>query len=161
MAADVHPAPTPGPVPVLGSADHPIRVILADDHALMRRSLRSLLDREANVEVVAEAHHLGGAVRCVRSLRPDILILDMGMQGGSSVEVIRRLRAQVPGTEIVVLTMQDNPAFANQALDAGAIGFVLKDFADTELPDALRETAAGRQYVSPTVAARLGAPTQC
>jgi two-component system response regulator NreC len=161
MAVNLHLAPTPGTAPVHRCAGDPIRVVLAEDHALMRRNLRSLLDREAGVEVVAEAQDLAGVVRRVRGLRPDILILDLGMPDGSSVEAVRRLRAETPSTQIVVLTMQDNPAFVNQALDAGAIGFVLKDLADTELPDAIRETSAGRQYVSPTAGARLGPSTPC
>jgi two-component system, NarL family, response regulator NreC len=137
------------------SPDHPIRVVLADDHALMRRSLRLLLDREEGVEVVAEADDLTTVMRHVHERQPHVLVLDLGMPGGSSIEAIRRLREEVTSTEVVVLTMEDSPTFAKQALDAGAIGFVLKDFADVELNRAVRAAARGQQYVSPRVAASL------
>jgi two-component system response regulator NreC len=129
--------------------EQPIRVVLADDHALMRRSLRLLLDREEGVEVVAEAGDLTTAMRHVHDCLPHVLVLDLGMPDGSSIEAIRRLREEVTSTEIVVVTMEDNPAFAQQALDAGAIGFVLKDFAEVELDRAVRAAARGEQYVSP------------
>ncbi len=137
------------------SLEHPIRVVLADDHALMRRSLRRLLDREEGVEVVAEAGDLTMVLRHVRDRVPHVLVLDLSMPDGSSIETIRRLREEVPSTEIVVLTMEDGPAFAQQALDAGAIGFVLKEFADVELNRAVRAAARGEQYVSPRVTAIL------
>jgi two-component system, NarL family, response regulator NreC len=137
------------------SPERPIRVVLADDHALMRRSLRLLLDREADLEVVAEAGDLSAVMRHVHDRSPHVLVLDLRMPDGSSLEAIRRLREEVKSTEIVVLTMEDSPAFAKQALDSGAIGFVLKDFADVELNRAVRAAAAGKQYVSPRVAAAL------
>lgn len=140
----------PGPSP-----EQPIRVVLADDHALMRRSLRLLLDGEEGVEVVAEAGDLTTVMRHVYARQPHVLVLDLSMPGGSSIEAIRRLREEVTSTEVVVLTMEDSPAFAKQALDAGAIGFVLKDFADVELNRAVRAAARGQQYVSPRVAASL------
>jgi len=132
-----------------------IRVVLADDHPLMRRSLRLLLDGEEDVDVIAEARDLPTVIRDVNKHVPNVLVLDLGMAKGSTVEVIRRLREQVPDTEIVMLTMEDTPGFAQQALDAGAIAFVRKDFADTELPEAVRSAAYGEEYLSPQVAARL------
>lgn len=132
-----------------------IRVVLADDHALMRRSLRRLLDSQAGIDVVAEAVDLTAVARQVQGHQPHVLVLPLGMPNGSSIEVIRRLREQEPRTEVVVLTMEDSPGFAQQALDAGAIGFVLKDSADTELPEAVRRAAHGEEYVSPRVADRL------
>jgi two-component system response regulator NreC len=161
MAANLQLAPSPDPAPAVRAAGKPIRVVLADHHALMRRSLRLLLDREADVEVVAEARDLVTVVCRVRGLLPEVLVLDLGMPGGSSIEVIRRLRAEVPSTQTVVLTMQDNPAFARQALDSGALGFVRKDFADTELPEAVRNAADGREYLSPQVAVQLGSAVRC
>jgi two-component system, NarL family, response regulator NreC len=137
------------------SAERPIRVVLADDHALMRRSLRRLLDREVGVEVVGEADDLTMVTRHVHDRRPHVLVLDLSMPGGSSIDAITRLREETPSTEIVVLTMEDSPGFAQQALDAGAIGFVLKDFADVELNRAVRAAARGEQYVSPQVTASL------
>jgi two-component system response regulator NreC len=135
----------------------PIRLVLADDHAMMRRSLRLLLESEDDLEVIAEAADLETVMRHVREHRPHVLALDLGMPNGSSIEAIRRLREEVPGTEIVVLTMEEGPVFAQQALDAGAVGFVLKEMADGDLPDAVRRAERGLQYVSPRVAASLTA----
>jgi two-component system response regulator NreC len=93
--------------------------------------------------------------RHVHDRRPHVLVLDLSMPGGSSIDAITRLREEASSTEIVVLTMEDSPGFAQQALDAGAIGFVLKDFADIELNRAVRAAAGGEQYVSPRVRASL------
>jgi len=137
-----------------------IRVVLADDHAPMRRSLRLLLDGEEDLGVVAEADDLASTVAHVQGCRPSVLVLGLGMPGGSSGsggETIRQLRARAPATQIVVVTMDESPVLAQSALAAGALGFVVKDLADEELPQAIRRAARGEQYVSPRVALRLGA----
>jgi DNA-binding NarL/FixJ family response regulator len=136
-------------------AEAPIRVVLADEHALMRRSLRSLIDGEDDVEVVAEAHDLSTVVRHVHGYAPDVLVIDLSMSNGSSIAVVRRLRDDVPSTEIVVLTMEESRVFAQEAFAAGAIGFVLKQTADAELAQAIRDAAHGASYMSPRVAALL------
>jgi two-component system response regulator NreC len=135
----------------------PIRLVLADDHASVRRSLRLLLGGEPDVAVVAEAADLAAAVRELRGSSPNVLVLDLHMHGAPGIETIRQLRGQAPKTEIVVVTMEPSPVFAQQVLDAGAAAFVLKDRADTELPEAVRAAASGLEYVSPHVAARLEA----
>jgi two-component system response regulator NreC len=132
-----------------------VRVVLADGHALMRRNLRVLLDRENGVEVVAEAGDLSTALRHVHVHLPHVLVLDLSMSNGSSIEAVRLLRARVPGTEIVVLTMEDSTVFAKQALDAGAVGFVLKHAAEAELAQGVLSAAHSEEYVSPRVAGRL------
>jgi two-component system response regulator NreC len=137
-----------------------IRVVLAVDHARMRRTLRLLLDGEDDVEVVADAGDLSTVVRHVHDYGPRVLVIDLGMSNGSSMEAIRRLREDVPSTDIVVLTMEESRVFAQEALDAGAIGFVLKQAADAELPLAVRRAARGQHYVSPAVAARLASMAQ-
>jgi two-component system, NarL family, response regulator NreC len=137
--------------------DSTIRVVLADDHAIVRRNLRLLLDDEDDVDVVSEAETIGSVLRNVTGHAPHVLVLDLQMPGGSSIEAIRRLRQQVPATEVVVLTMERSPAFAQRAIDVGAIGFVLKDRADIELPEAVRRAARGDEFVSPHVAAGLEA----
>jgi two-component system, NarL family, response regulator NreC len=152
MSAHLHLASVPAQ-----EAEHPIRLVLADDHASVRRSLRLLLGSEPDVAVVAEAADLAAAVRELRGSSPNVLVLDLHMQGAPGIETIRRLRAQAPKTEIVVVTMEPSPVFAQQVLDAGAAAFVLKDRADTELPEAVRAAANGLEYVSPHVAARLDA----
>jgi two-component system response regulator NreC len=139
------------------AAEMPIRVVLADDHAMMRRSLRLLMDDEEDVEVVAEADDLVAVARHVRGHEPHVLVLDLGMPGGSTIETIGRLRERSPDTQIVVMTMEENPVFAQRAFAAGALGFVAKDRADSELPQAVRAAACGEEFVSPRVAARLDA----
>lgn len=134
-----------------------IKIILADDHETVRRNLRLLLDREEGMEVVAEAADLSAVMRHVPVHLPHVLVLDVRLPNGSTIETIRRLQKTVPDTEIIVLTMEESPAFAQQAIDAGAVGFVLKDLADAELPVAIRQAARGEEYVSPRVAAALGA----
>lgn len=135
----------------------PIRVLLADDHAAVRRNLRLLLDGVRDITVIAEASDLASVVRHVHGHLPHVLVIDLRLPNGSSIETIRKLREQAPGTEIVVSTMEASPLFARQALAAGAVGFVLKDRADTELLDAVRRAARGEEYVSPRVAAGLEA----
>jgi two-component system, NarL family, response regulator NreC len=134
-----------------------IRIILADDHALMRRSLRLLLEGEADLEVIAEADELPLVVRHVHGHKPHVLVLDLSMPGdsGVGVEAIAGLREEVPETQVVVLTMEENPVYAQRALNAGALGYVLKTHADEELPAAVRAAARGEEHVSPPVAARL------
>jgi two-component system response regulator NreC len=156
MSAHLHLARSPGAESTeRGLAT--IRVVLADDHYLVRRSLRLLLDCENDFDVIGEAGDLKGAAQHVFGNAPNVLVLDLEMPGGSSVEAIRQLRKRVPKTEIVVLTMERSPAFAQRAIDAGAIGFVLKDRADAELPEAVRRASRGEEYVSPHVAAALEA----
>jgi len=133
----------------------PIRVVLADDHAMVRRNLRLLLDTEEDVEVIAEACDLETVIRDVNHHLPRVLVLDLRLPNGSSIETIRRLRVETPDTEIIVLTMVESPLFAHQAMDAGAVGFVLKHRADSELLSAIRCAARGDEYVSTRIAAGL------
>jgi two-component system response regulator NreC len=134
-----------------------IRVLVADDHALLRRSLRQLLDHEPDIDVIAETEDLESTARHVESMRPDVLVLDLRMPDGSSTDLIDRLRGRAPQTQIVVLTMEQNPGFARRALGTGARGFVLKDLADIELPAAVRAAARGQEFVSPRVIVPVGA----
>ena len=135
----------------------PIRLILADDHAVVRSGLRMLLDSESDFEVVAEASNIEDARRYVRGHHPKVLVLDLNMPGGSSLEAIPAIREESPDTEIVVLTMQQEPAFAREALRAGALGYVLKEAADEELVQAVRLAAAGESYLNPKLGARIAA----
>jgi two-component system, NarL family, response regulator NreC len=157
MSVRLRLASTPSELERTDQAVLPIRVVLADDHALVRRNLRLLLDGEDGLDVVAEAVDISSVTRQVYGHSPHVLVLDLQMPGGSSIEAIRRLRERVPQTEIVVLTMERSPAFAQRAIEAGAIGFVLKDRADAELPIAVRHAASGEEYISPHVAAALDA----
>ena len=132
-------------------------VIIADDHAVVRKGLRLLIDAEPGLKVVAEAGTVPDAMMKTRALRAGVLILDLNMPGGSSLEAIPQIREQAPMTAIVVLTMQNDPAFARQALQSGAAGFVLKEAADDELLEAIRQASNGGTYLNPTLGARLAA----
>jgi two-component system, NarL family, response regulator NreC len=132
-----------------------IRLVLADDHAVVRSGLRMVLDSEPDFEVVAEASDIEAARRYVRGHHPKVLILDLNMPGGSSLEAIPILRQESPDTQIVVLTMQQEPAFAREALRAGALGYVLKEAADDQLVEAVRRAAVGESYLNPKLGARI------
>jgi two-component system, NarL family, response regulator NreC len=153
--ADQDTAPLEGERDPAASSTDPIRLVLADDHAVVRSGLRMLLDSESEFEVVAEASNIEDARRYVRGHHPKVLVLDLNMPGGSSLEAIPAIRAESPGTEIVVLTMQREPAFAREALRAGALGYVLKEAADDELVQAVRLAAAGESYLNPKLGARI------
>jgi two-component system, NarL family, response regulator NreC len=134
-----------------------ISIVLADDHTVVRRALRLLLEEEPDFEVVAEAEDAEDAVRYLRGHKPDVLILDLNMPGKASLEAIPEMRKASPRTKIVVLTMQKEAAFARQALQLGVLGYVLKEAADDELVQAVRRAAAGETYLQPALGARLAA----
>jgi len=133
-----------------------IRIVLADDHQVVRSGLRLLLEAEAELEVVAEASEVEQTERFVLGHHPDVLVLDLNMET-SSLPAIPRIRERTPETAIVVLTMQNDPAFAREALRAGALGYVLKESAGTELVQAVRLAAAGESYLNPRLGAQLAA----
>ena len=132
-----------------------VTVVIADDHAVVRSGLRLLLDAEEEFTVVAEAGDVDSARRYTRAHRPNVLILDLNMPGEPSLPAIPSLRQELPETQIVVLTMQNDPAFAREALRSGAVGYVLKEAADTELVQAVRLAAEGRTYLNPELGARV------
>ena len=131
-----------------------IRIVIADDHAVVRAGLRLLLDAEDGFRVVAEAGEIDTTRRMVGAHRPDVLVLDLNMPGGASLPAIPQLAE--PRRAVVVLTMQNDPAFAREALQAGARGYVLKEAADSELVQAVRAAADGRSYLNPELGGRIG-----
>jgi two-component system response regulator NreC len=137
------------------SADKPLRIVIADDHSVVRRGLRQVLEGDTGLEVVAEAEDIDAARRYVRGHKPDVLVLDLNMPGGSTLDALPEIRAEAPDTQIVILTMQNEPAYARQALAAGVLGYVLKEAADDELVEAIRRAAAGDTYLNPRLGARL------
>ena len=147
----------PGTMSDPAPAARDVRIVIADDHTVVRKGLRLLIEGEEGLHVVAEAGEVSEAERLTRAHRPDVLVLDLNMPGGSSLEAIPRLRESTPQTAVVVLTMQDDPAFARQALQSGALGFVLKEAADEELLEAIRLAARGDTYLNPRLGARLAA----
>jgi two-component system response regulator NreC len=151
-----HQPPPDVPVDVEGKQEA-IRIVLADDHAVVRSGLRLLLDGEEGLEVVAEAGDADAARRYVRGHHPHVLVLDLNMPGSLSLKMIPVIRDESPDTQIVVLTMQQEPAFAREALGAGALGYVLKEAADEELVEAVRRAAVGERYLNPRLGARIAA----
>jgi len=136
---------------------NPVRIVLADDHQVMRRGLQLLLDAEPDLDVVGQAGDVESARSLVREQRPDVLLLDVNMPGEPSLEAIPKLRAEAPKTQIVVLTMHEEPEVAQAALRAGALAFVVKHAADNELIHAIRRAAAGETYLNRNLAGRLAA----
>jgi len=132
-----------------------IRVVVVDDHAVVRSGLRMLLDAEDDLEVVGEAGNAREAIFEVRAHKPDVVLLDVVMPGESGIEALPKLLKEAPETKVLVLSMQDDPSYVREAFAAGASGYVLKEAADAEVVSAVREAAAGRQYVHPTLGARL------
>jgi two-component system, NarL family, response regulator NreC len=147
-------APVPNPEPDSPRAQQ-ITIVLADDHAAMRHSLRTLLDGEADFQVVGETDSLQSVIRHVSTRHPDVLVLDLGLSSGSWLSMLSELHARTPSTRIVVLTTSDDPGFAQGALDSGAHGLVLKEMADSDLPAAVRAAWNEQRYISPSLAERL------
>jgi two-component system response regulator NreC len=134
-----------------------ITVVLADDHEVVRNGIKLVLEAEPDIEVVAETGDAESAARYVLGHKPSVLVLDLSMPGQSSLETIPKLRETSPNTAVVVLTMQDEPAFARRALQAGAKGYVVKHSAASELVGAIRHVIRGDTYINPSLGARLAA----
>ena len=128
-----------------------ISIILADDHSVVRRGVRTLLESEVGLSVVAEASDGLETVRHVARLKPDVLILDLMMPGLSGLEVLRIVRRRSPQTRVVVLSMHSDNSFIAETLKSGAIGYVLKSCTEKDIIRAVREAAAGRRFLSPPV----------
>ena len=134
-----------------------ITIILADDHEIVRDGLRRIVEAEGDMEVVAEAGDADTARRRTSGLKPAVLVLDLNMPGEPSLASIPSIMEGSPETVVVVLTMQDDPAFAREAFRLGAKAFVVKHAAGAELVDAIRAAAQGETYINPTLGARLAA----
>jgi two-component system, NarL family, response regulator NreC len=131
------------------------RVLIVDDHAVVRSGLKLVLESEEGIEPVGEAGSARDAVFEARSTKPDVILLDVVMPGQSGIEVIPTLLKENPDTKILVLSMQDDPHYVREAFAAGASGYVLKEAADREVVAAVREVAGGGRYVHPELGARL------
>lgn len=132
-----------------------IRVLIVDDHAVVRSGIRRVLDAEPDIETVAEAADAERAVFEAIEHKPDVVLLDVTMPGKSGIEGMPVLLQAAPEAKVLMLSMQDDPHYVREAFEAGASGYVLKEAADTELVDAVRAVAAGERYVHPTLGARL------
>ena len=144
----------------MASEEKQITVVLADDHNVIRTGLRAMLEADDGLRVIGEASNAPGARKLVRDRRPDVLVLDLQMPGAEPATDVPELRDEVPGTAIVVLTMQSDPRRARELLRAGASGYVLKQAAERQLTAAIRAAAEGGSYIDPELGgevAQLGA----
>ena len=132
-----------------------IKVVLVDDHAVVRSGLHLLLDAQGDIEVVGEAGNAKDAIFRARALKPDVILLDVVMPGESGIEVLPKLLQESPETRVLVLSMQDDPSYVREAFAAGASGYVLKEAVDEEVVSAVREIASGGRYVHPALGARI------
>jgi two-component system response regulator NreC len=131
------------------------RILVVDDHAVVRSGLRLLLDAADDMEVVAEAGSAQDAVFRMRETHPDIVLMDVVMPGTDGISATRSILTESPETKVVVLSMEDDPRYVREAFAAGANGYVLKEAADSELVEAIRQVGAGGRYVHPQLGARL------
>jgi DNA-binding NarL/FixJ family response regulator len=145
-------ASQPGPA---GTDAAAIRVLLADDHPVVRQGLQGMLAAEPGIEVVAEAACGPQAVELARSTAPDVILMDLRMPGGGGVPAIQQLTAELPAVRVVVLTTYDTDADILRAVEAGASGYLLKDTPRAELANAIRAAAQGQTVLTPAVAGRL------
>jgi two-component system, NarL family, response regulator NreC len=133
-----------------------IRVLIVDDHAVVRAGLRLLLDAENDIETVGEAGDAQEAVFEVRSSKPDVVLMDVGLGSGKSgIEAAPDVLHEAPDAKVLMLSMQDDPRYVREAFAAGATGYVLKEAADSELVTAVRQVARGTRYVDPAMGARI------
>jgi two-component system response regulator NreC len=132
-----------------------IRVVIVDDHAVVRSGLRLLLDAEEDIHVEDEGGTAEEAVRLARLYKPDVVLLDVTMPGRSGLEAAEEIRVAAPDASILVLSMHDDPSYVREAFANGASGYLLKEAADAELVAAVREVASGSRYVHPVLGARL------
>jgi two-component system response regulator NreC len=132
-----------------------IRVLVVDDHAVVRSGLRLLIDAEEDMETVGEAGTVRDAIFEARTSKPDLILMDVVMPGESGLEGLPRLLHEHPDVKVLILSMQDDPRYLREAFAAGASGYVLKEAVDTEVVTAIREVAAGGRYVHPELGARL------
>ncbi len=133
----------------------PIRVLLAEDHTIVREGLRLLLESQPDIEVVAEAGSGREAVHLAQEHRPDVVIIDLRMPEMNGLEATRLIRELVPETQVLVLTMYESDEYFFQAIEAGAAGYVLKKAATEELVQAVRAVAQGEAFLHPSMARRL------
>ncbi len=132
-----------------------IRILIVDDHAVVRAGLRLLLNAESDLDAVGEAGNVRDAIFEVRAVKPDVVLMDVVLPGESGLAGIPAVLHELPGAKVLMLSMQDDPRYVREAFAAGASGYVLKEAADAELVSAIREVAAGGRYVNPELGARL------
>jgi len=132
-----------------------IRILLADDHTVLRAGLRALLAGQCDLEVIGEASDGAEAIRLAQTLHPDVVVMDIGMPGVNGIDATARIKRELPGVKVLILSMHDDQGYLRQVLRAGASGYVLKRAADTELLAAIRAAARGEVFLDPAMAKAL------
>lgn len=134
---------------------NPIKVMLVDDHAVVRSGLRRLLEQDNGVRVIGDAESGEQAYQLYGEFQPDVLVMDMSMPGMGGLEALRRILSRYPGARVVIFSMYENAAFATQALSAGAKGYISKSGVAGDLLNAVREADVGRTWISPSIAQKI------
>ena len=129
-----------------------IRVLIADDHKIVRDELRALVEKEAGMEVIADAENGNDTVWLTQKLRPNIVVMDVAMQDMNGMDVTWKIKEKTPGVRVIAFSMHPDPRYIRGMLEAGASGYLLKDCAFAELPKAIREIALGNAYLCPRIA---------
>ncbi|MHC4639011.1 MAG: response regulator transcription factor [Planctomycetota bacterium] len=133
----------------------PVKILMVDDHKIVREGLCSLVNSEPDMEVIGQAQDGREAIRLVRQLKPDVTVMDVNMPGMDGVDATRRIAKDIPGTKIIALTMYPKKSFVTEMLSAGASGYILKDDAFTELVRAINTVMTGETYLCPKAASVL------
>lgn len=136
------------------------RIVIADDHAVVRAGLRALIESQSDMQVVGEAADAAEAVEVVRRLKPDIVVLDITMTGGGGLKAQQHIAGLLPDVKILFLSMHSDPAFVRAAVGAGAYGYITKNAVHTELLSALRAVRAGKRFLDPTASAGILPPVR-
>ena len=138
-----------------------IKVLLAEDHAVVREGVKELINRESDMEVVGEAGNGESAMRLAQELEPDIILMDIAMPGISGIEATKQIKKTTPNARILVLSAYDNPEFISAVFESGAIGYLLKNARGKELTNAIRAAYEGETVLHPSIAQKLFARLQC
>lgn len=136
----------------------PVRVVICDDHGIVRSGLRHIIDAETDLTVVGEADDVASAVAVATETQPDVVVMDVGLPDGSGIDAVPEIHRACPAARVVVLTVHDDVAYLRRAFEAGASGYLVKEAADIELVLAIHQVAADRRYVHPALGAALLTP---
>ncbi len=137
------------------STDRPRRIVIVDDHPLVRKGLLTLISQEADLQVVGEASDATNAARLAGEMLPDLMVVDLSLKGGNGLELVKQVSSSHPQIKLLVCSMHDESLFAERCLRAGASGYLNKDAASEQVIDAIRTILTGKTFISPQLAERL------